>query len=90
MFKKMRGCRLSYKQQGLVRFICLNYDMMPEDIRHRIDDLCLKCGGEYYKALYRVLCTNVSIRTISIEESISERSLYRMRLDFYNNFFKQQ
>ena len=88
MFKKMRGCKLSYKQQGLVRFVCLNYDDLPQDMQHKINDLCLKCGGEYYKALFRVLTTDISIRYIAIEECISETQLYRLRLRFYNEFFK--
>lgn len=87
MFKKMRGCKLSYKQQGLVRFVCLNYDDLPQDIQHKINDLCLKCGGEYYNALFRVLTTDISIRYIAIEECISETNLYRLRLRFYNEFF---
>ena len=88
MFKKMRGCKLSYKQQGLVRFVCLNYYDLPHDIQHKINDLCLKCGGKYYKALFRVLTTDISIRYIAIEECISETQLYRLRLRFYNEFFK--
>lgn len=87
MFKKMRGCKLNYKQQGLVRFVCLNYDDLPQDIQHKINDLCLKCGGEYYNALFRVLTTDISIRYIAIEECISETNLYRLRLRFYNEFF---
>ncbi len=88
MFKKMRGCKLSYNQQGLIRFICLNYYDLPQDVQHKINDLCLKCGGEYYKALFRVLTTDISIRYIALEECISETHLYRMRLKFYNEFFK--
>lgn len=89
VFKKLRGCSLTYNQQMLIRATCLNYSIMPENVQHKINNLCLECGGEYYEALFRVLTTQQSIRYIAIEENVSESQLYRFRLKFYEKFYNK-
>lgn len=91
VFKKMRGCKLTYIQQGLVRYICLNYKIMPERIQRDIRLLCNACSdgdGAYYRALLDVLTTQKSVRQISCRGGVSETKLYQMRLDFYDDFLK--
>lgn len=90
VFKKLRGCKLSYNEQLLVRAICLNYKRLPNKTKHRINNLCLACGGDYYNSLFRAMTTQQSIRFIAIDENVSESQLYRARLEFYNKFFKEQ
>ena len=87
IFKKLRGCSLTYNQQLLIRAICLNYPIMPEEVKAKINRLCDECGGEYRKALFRVLTTYKSVRFIAIDENVSESQLYRFRLSFYEKFY---
>ena len=90
MFKKMRGCSLSYKRQVLIRAVCINYDLMPEDIKCRINSLCLIAAGNDFHALFRVLTTTESIRKIAIDMNLSETQLYRYRHEFYERFFGKE
>lgn len=87
MFKKLRGCTLSDTKQMLVRATCLNYGILSCKAQNKITQLCIECAGEYYKALFRVLTTRQSIRSIAIDEHVSESQLYRFRLMFYERFF---
>lgn len=86
-FKKMRGIRLTYDEQGLVYFTCRNIKKQPQKVRDRILNLCLEIGGaEYYKALYAVLTTERSVRSIAMENCVSESQLYRLRKLFYEKW----
>lgn len=87
MFKKRRGIHIPYKKQGLIYFICVNYKDMPQEVQQKILNLCIKVGGEDYKALYdTVIDENKSILSISLEYHISEKRLYDMRKKFYENW----
>ena len=90
VFKKMRGCKLTYIQQGLVRFVCLNYKIMPERVQRNIRLLCNNCAdgnGAYYRALWDVLTTQKSVAQIASNHAVSERKIYNMRLAFYHAFY---
>ena len=84
MFKKRRGIHIPYEKQGLIYFTCVNYDDMPEDVQNKVSDLCNEVGKEYADVLFEVVTSSKrSIRSISIENHISESQLYLYRKRFY-------
>lgn len=85
-FKKRRGIKLSYEQQGLVYFTCINYKSQPKWMREKIDKLCRQIGGMHADALKQVMTTGRSVRQISLECYISESVLYELRREFYEQF----
>lgn len=87
IFKKMRGCTLSYDKQGYIYFLCRNYSCLPQRTKEKIKRLCDEVAGEYSPALFRVLTSSAGIRRIAEENYISERLLYDLRREFYERFF---
>lgn len=84
MFKKRRGIHIPYNKQGLIYFVCMNYEDMPVDVKAYITNLCQEVGKEHAEVLFKVLTdSNKSIRALSMEYHISEMSLYRYRKKFY-------
>ena len=87
MFKKRRGIQLPYNKQGLIYFVCMNINEMPDEVQQKILNLCIEIGKEDYQALYEVLTNdNKSILSASLEFCINEKKLYRMRKEFYERF----
>ena len=86
-FKKRRGIHLSYKEQGLINFTCLNYSTQPPAIREKIRTMCDEIGGEYSAPLFVILTRDdVSIACAAMEYAVSERTLYRLRKAFYESW----
>ena len=87
MFKKRRGIHIPYDKQGLIYFTCVNYKDMPDEIKEKIRQLCDEIGGEYSEVLFKVVTAkNKSIRALAQEYHTSERTLYRYRKKFYENW----
>ena len=89
MFKKMRGVRLKYNEQGEIYFHCKQYAKRTPEEREVICEVCRRvCGGNdtYYRALMRVLTTEYGVRRVAIDEEIGERTLYKLRQKFYEEF----
>lgn len=83
----MRGCTLSYEKQGYIYFLCKNYALLPQRTKDKIKRLCSDVAGEHSSALFRVLTSSSGIRRIAADCFVSERLLYDLRRDFYENFF---
>lgn len=87
MFKKRRGIHIPYNRQGLIHFICVNYEDMPDKVREKIDRLCDEIGGEDAEALFEVLTNDTKpIYGIAAEFYVNEKKLYKMRKEFYETF----
>lgn len=89
-FRKLQGVELPEKQQGLIRYICLNEEYQPKRVREKIQRLCEECGGAYSAALRDVMCTEKSIVAIAREHYVSESQLYQLRKKFYENWFRKK
>lgn len=87
MFKKRRGINVSYNKQGLIYFICMNIEDMPEDVQKKIRDLCTLVGREHSDALYALLTDDSkNIHGVAMDFYISETQLYQMRKNFYERW----
>ncbi len=83
MFKKRRGIKLPYKKQGLIYFTCLDIRNQPQTTQEKIESLCEDIGGEYKDALYEVMTSERSVRSIALDRYVSESTLYALRKKFY-------
>ena len=88
MFKKRRGINLSYEKQGLVHFVCVNYEDRPDEVLDKIVSLSAEIGGEHNEALFEVMTNkDKSIRELAYEYHLSETQLYYYRKLFYEAWY---
>lgn len=85
-FKHLRSINRNYSEQGLIFFTCQTYGKQPEWMRRKIDKLCESAGGEYAPALKEFLTTDADWIYICGKHHISDRTLYRIRKAFYENW----
>ena len=87
MFKKRRGIKLSYDEQGLIHFVCVNYRKLPDTVFDKITRLCDEVGKEHSEVLFQVMTNSKeTIRTLAQEYHISETQLYYYRKQFYEHW----
>ncbi len=86
-FKKRRGVRRTYDEQGLIYFTCKTYRQQPREMQEKIRELCERAGGENAEALFVFLTTHVSRERILEEYHIgSETTLYRAIKRFFEGW----
>ena len=88
MFKKLKGVKLSYEQQGFIRFTCLTYHNQPQKIKNKILNLCVETANEKYKALFELMTTPKTVVSISLGHFVSETTLYNLRRKFYHSWYE--
>lgn len=87
LFKKRRGIKLSYDEQGLIHFVCVNIEKMPDFVVRKITRLCDEVGNEHALVLFEVMTNSKkTIRELAMEYHISETQLYYYRKEFYENW----
>lgn len=86
-FRKLRGVNRPHKEQGLIHFICLNYEKQPKEIQEKIRRLCKECGGEHEKALFELITReNISVPWLEQTYHVSDSVLYERRKRFYERW----
>ena len=89
-FRKYRGMRLTYEQQGLVYFTCRNYRNMPQQTQKKVLRLCQSEGGNNPYALFLLLTTGRSVQSLMGQFKIaSESTLYEARNRFYRAWYEE-
>ncbi len=94
MFRKLRGVKLSYIEQGVIYFTCMNYKNLSEPTREKIHNLCEEvckvCGEEaelYEKALLEFVTNQyVGVTGIVMKYYVSDKLLYKLRRKFYESW----
>lgn len=87
MFKKRRGIKIPYNEQGLIYFTCMNIKKLSEEQQQRIRALCDEVAGEYSEALYTMLTDDTkNIHAVAMQYYVSESLLYLYRKKFYEHF----
>lgn len=89
MFKKMRGCRLAYDAQGYIYFKCKCFSYLSKAEQTQIISLCKGVAHEYAEALFCVLTSQHGVRWAAMEYAVSERTLYSLRLRFFNVYWER-
>ncbi|MBQ8830839.1 MAG: hypothetical protein IJ017_04525 [Oscillospiraceae bacterium] len=88
MFRPKTSLKIPYERQGYIYFTSKNYKALPKEKRQRIDELCLKAGGEHHKALLEYVTTDATATQICLKHYIGEGTLHRMQRRYYMNFPK--
>ena len=90
LFKRKKGIKLTYNQQGFVYFLCMNYDVLPASTKSLIKKLCDEVGGFNSLALFVFLTDPyMSSEAISQRYFVSVTRLGIMRAEFYERFYKK-
>ncbi|MEG0703449.1 MAG: hypothetical protein RR449_07750 [Christensenella sp.] len=87
MFKKLRGLTMPEKKQGIIYYVCANYEDMPIDVQKKIEQLCVQIGGgEYYGAIFNVVTGKMTVKAAALACPCDETTLYRYRIKFYESW----
>lgn len=88
MFRYRGSIDVSYNRQGYIYFVSQQYGDLSEKAQKKILNLCLRCGGEYYQALFEFMTTEVTATEVSMRHYISCETLYRLVRKYYEDFPK--
>ena len=86
MFRYKRGVKVDYNRQGYIYFVSRRYKELTKEDQHKILNLCLQHGGEYYKALFEFVTTDASATELSMKHYIARKTLYRAVRKYYEGF----
>lgn len=87
MFKKRRGIKMPYNEQGLIYFTCMNIKCLSEEEQQIILNLCREVAGEYAEALYTMLTDDTkNVHAVARLYFTSESLLYLYRRRFYERY----
>lgn len=87
-FRKYRGIKISEEEQGIIFYTCLQFYRLPEKKKQKIERLCRECAGELCHALFELVTTRKSVRTLALKHHTSESTLYELRKKFYESWNK--
>lgn len=91
MFKRKRGIKLSYEQQGMVYFFCANYARLPRTSKVAIRKLCDEIAGRDSDALLVYLTKpEKDVGNVARNCFVSEKKLYKYRAQFYEEFWRRR
>ena len=85
-WRKLRGVHLPYEKQVYIRATCLLWKDQPKRVQEKIRRLCEECGVVYASALWESMTTKQRAVQIALKHNMSESTLYRIRVEFYNNW----
>lgn len=86
MFRYKRSVPLSYERQGYIYFKSRCYQELPEEEQHRIVNLCMEAGGEYYQALFEYVTKGESATSVCMRHHLSQSTLTRAVRKYYTNY----
>ena len=83
MFKKSRYIKVSYNEQGLIHFICVNAKKLG--IEEEVLKLCRDVTSDDAEALYECMtcCDRFTMDAIARRHYINEKKLYGHRKRFF-------
>ncbi len=85
-FRFKSGADASYNKQGYIYFVSRRYNELPEDAQKEILNLCIRHGGEYYRALFEYVTTDAGATAIAMRHFVSKSTLYRIVKAYYEGF----
>ena len=88
MFRHKKSVKVSYNRQGYIYFVSLMYRELPPRAQQQILDLCIRCGGEHYRALFEFVTTEAGAVAVAMRHYISPETLHRLVRKYYESFPK--
>lgn len=86
MFRYRKSLRVSYNMQGYIYFVSRRYKELDETAKQKILNLCMECGGEYYRALFEFVTTDAGAVALSQRYGMDKATMYRMVRKYYSRF----
>lgn len=86
MFRFKRGIDVGYDLQGYIYFYSRMARRLGADAERRVLNLCIKCGGEYYRALWEYVISDRGAVAVCMRHYLSEATLWRMVKKYYEEF----
>lgn len=89
-FKKFRGIKLCYEEQGELYFALKNYRNKSKQFQETVVGLCEEVAGEQALALFELLTRRyMNVRQAAMMYYVSESLLYLRRKEFYEEWYKR-
>lgn len=85
-YRFKRGVRVSADRQMYIYSTSRLYREWPKAERDRIKELCKKCGGEHFPALFEFVTTDATATALEMKYPTSKATLYRLVKKYYENF----
>lgn len=82
-FRFKKSVPVDYDLQGYIYFTSRLYRSLPQETQHRILNLCLEAGGEYYQALFVFVTTDVGATAVCTKHFLSQSTLERIVRRYY-------
>ena len=82
-FRFKKSVPVDYDLQGYIYFTSRLYRSLPQEAQHRILNLCLEAGGEYYQALFEFVTTDVGATAVCTKHFLSQSTLERIVRRYY-------
>ena len=86
MFRFKRSVPVSYDRQWYIYFKSRLYEQLPPAEQQAIVNLCLECGGEYYRALFQFVTTDAGATNVCMQHHLSRSTLERAVRRYYERF----
>lgn len=86
MFRFKKSIGVSYDRQGYIYFMSRLYDQLPQEKRSAIKQHCYEAGGEYAKALFLFVTTDLNATAICARCFLSRSTLDRVVRRYYEEF----
>ena len=86
IFRYKRGVKADYDRQGYIYFVSRRYKLLSKREQEKILNLCFRCGGEHYKALFEFVTTDATATQLTMKHFVSRATLYRVVRKYYEQF----
>ena len=83
MFRFKKSVPVDYDLQGYIYFASRLHRSLPADAQKKILNLCVEAGGEYYKALYEFMTSDVGATAVCRKHFLSQSTLERIVKKYY-------
>ena len=85
-FRYKKSIELDYDQQGYVYFTSRRYLHLPQKEKEKILNLCMEVGGEYYRALFDFVTSDMGAVEVCGKHYLSASTLERLVQKYYITF----
>lgn len=86
VFRQNKRLKVPYWQQGYIFFVSRKYDKLPAYQQEWIREHCQEVGGDYWKALFEYMTTDIRWTAVCLKHYISETTLRNIVRRYYEQF----
>lgn len=86
MFRFKRGIDVGYDLQGYIYFYSRLAGELGMAAEQRVLNLCIRCGGEYHRALWEYVTSDRGAVAVCMRHYLSEATLFRLVKRYYEEF----